>query len=59
MSRKNRQQHSSSTAGKMKDQNCQRSQMKNLYCKDSRLYRTNPTLYAKAVAEVDSMKGNR
>ncbi len=49
----------SSTPGKSKGQNCQRSEKKNLHAKDSRLYRTNPALYAACCLEVDSMKGNR
>ena len=49
----------SSTAGRSKGSNCQRSQMKNLYCKDHRLYRKNPDLFAKCCAEIDQQKGNR
>jgi hypothetical protein len=55
MSRKSRTQHSSSTPGKAKGANCHRSQLKNQYCKDTRLYRTNPTLYEKACKEIDRL----
>jgi len=49
----------SSTAGRTKGSNCQRSQGKNLYCKDTILYRKNPDLYAKCCIEIDNQKGNR
>lgn len=49
---------SSSTPGRMKGSNCQRSQLKTLYAKDSRLYRNNPLLYEKTCIEIGKMKGN-
>jgi hypothetical protein len=48
----------SSTPGRQKGSNCQKSQLKNLHSKDSRLYRTNPFLYAKAAQAVNKEKGN-
>jgi hypothetical protein len=48
----------SSTPGRSKGTNCQRSQLKNMYCLDSRLYRTNPALYEKCCVEVGQQKGN-
>ena len=56
---KSRKLRPSSTPGRTKNSNCQRSQLKNLYCKDHRLYRTNPDLWAKCCAEVDLQKGNK
>lgn len=49
----------SSTAGRSKGSNCQRSQMKNLYAFDTKLYRKNPDLFAKCCKIVDDFKGNR
>lgn len=48
----------SSTPGRSKGSNCQKSQLKNLHAKDSRLYRTNPFLYAKTAQAVNKEKGN-
>ena len=48
----------SSTPGRQKGDNCHRSVLKNLYCRDPRLYRTNPELYEKACIEVGTHKGN-
>ena len=56
---KSRKIRPSSTPGKSKGQNCQRSQLKNLYALDTRLYRTNPKLYEKACLEISQMKGNK
>lgn len=58
---KSRKLRPSSTPGKSKGENCQRSQLKNLYSKDSRLHRTNPKLWRAAVMEVQNvqkLKGN-
>lgn len=55
---KSRKLRPSSTPGKSKGQNCQRSVLKNLYCKDTRLHRTNPKLFLAACEEVSKMKGN-
>ena len=49
---KSRKQRPSSTAGRTKSENCQKSQLKNLHSKDTRLYRTNPKLYAAAARVV-------
>lgn len=48
----------SSTPGKSKGSNCQKKELKTMHAKDTRLYRTNPFLYAKASAEVNKEKGN-
>lgn len=56
---KSRKQRPSSTNGRTKGENCQRSQIKNLYAKDPRFYKKDPENYATACALVDSMKGNR
>lgn len=48
----------SSTPGRTKSSNCQKNPLKNLHAKDSRLYRTNPFLYAKAAQAVNKEKGN-
>ena len=56
MSRKNK--GGSSTPGRSKGANCHRSVLKNLYCKDTRLHKTNPKLFLAACIEVSSMKGN-
>jgi len=48
----------SSTAGRSKGQNCQRSELKTLYAKDPRLHRTNPKLYEACCVEVGKQKGN-
>lgn len=58
---KSRKQRPSSTAGKVKSDNCHRSQLKNLHSKDPRLYRTNPALYAAAarvIYTVNAKKGS-
>ena len=49
----------SSTSGKIKGKNCQRSQLKNLYSKDARIYKRDPATYEKACMEIASMKGNQ
>lgn len=43
----------SSTAGKMKGANCQKSIIKTQYCKDTRFYKKDPINYAKTCAVVD------
>jgi len=43
---------SSSTAGILKGDNCQKSPLKIQFCKDARMYRTNPRKYAVAEAIV-------
>jgi hypothetical protein len=47
----------SSTAGRTKGANCHRSQLKNLYAKDSRMYKKDPDLYIKACELANSQKG--
>lgn len=56
---KSRKLRPSSTPGRTKGPNCQRSQIKNLYAKDSKFYKKDPENYAAACAVIDSMKGNR
>ena len=56
---KSRKERPSSTAGKTKGSNCQKSELKNLHAKDTKLYRTNPKLWKKACDAVDKEKGNR
>lgn len=48
----------SSTPGKAKGENCHRSPLKNLYAKDTRLYKKNPVLFLRACEVVSGMKGN-
>lgn len=56
---KSKKERPSSTPGRLKGSNCQRSQLKNLYCLDTKLWRKNPDLWSKCCAEVDGQKGNR
>jgi len=58
MPKKNKLGRGSSTPGKLKGSNCQKSQLKNLHAKDSRLYPTNPFLYTKAAQPINKEKGN-
>jgi hypothetical protein len=55
---KSRKERPSSTAGKAKGDNCHRSQMKNLWAKDSKFYRKNPREFLKAAILISGMKGN-
>lgn len=48
MSKHTHKRESSSTAGKLKGANCQKSPLKTQFAKDSRMYRTDPKAYAKA-----------
>jgi len=48
----------SSTPGRQKNSNCQKSQLKNQYCKDARWYKKDPVNYAKAAEHINSYKGN-
>lgn len=48
----------SSTPGKTKGSNCQKKELKTMHARDTRLYRTNPFLYAKAAQAVNKEKGN-
>lgn len=56
---KSRKERPSSTPGKSKDKNCQKSQMKNMYCNDTKWCKKDPNGYAKACKEIDSYKGNQ
>lgn len=48
----------SSTAGKAKGENCHRSTLKNIYSKDTRMWKKNPALWLRACEMVSKMKGN-
>lgn len=56
---KSRKLRPSSTPGRTKGDNCQRSQIKNQYSKDTKFYKKDPANYAAACAIIDEMKGNR
>lgn len=56
---KSRKERSSSTPGRTKGSNCQKSDLKNLHANDTKLYKTNPKLWFKCCDAVDSEKGNR
>lgn len=55
---KSRKDRPSSTPGKVKGQNCQKSETKTRYSRDSRWYRTDPENYRKACAVINQEKGN-
>lgn len=55
---KSRKTRPSSTPGKSKNQNCQKSQLKNQYCTDSKWYKKDVVNYAKACQHINSYKGN-
>lgn len=48
----------SSTPGRSKGSNCHRSPLKNLYSKDTRVYKRDPKQFLAACEEVSNMKGN-
>ena len=48
MGKLSQKKKSSSTPGKEKGDNCQKSALKVQFCKDSRMYRTDPKRYAEA-----------
>lgn len=52
---KSRKTRPSSTAGRLKNANCQKSVLKNLHAKDARAYRTMPMTYAAAAREIYSV----
>lgn len=43
-----KQKQGSSTKGILKGDNCQKSDLKMQFCKDNRMYRTNPKRFAEA-----------
>lgn len=49
----------SSTAGRSKGENCQRSQIKTLYAKDARFYKKHPANYMQACKLINKQKGNQ
>lgn len=59
MSRRSRNNRSSSTPGKQKGQNCQKSELKNLFCNDTKLHRTNPKLWMACVLEIQKVQRDK
>lgn len=55
---KSRKERPSSTPGKTKGGNCQKSENKTRYTRDTRWYRTDPKNYAKVCELINSEKGN-
>lgn len=55
---KSRKDRPSSTAGKSKGSNCQKSILKTQHSKDSKMYKTDPINYAKVCHLVNQEKGN-
>lgn len=58
---KSRKLRPSSTPGRMKGTNCQKSENKNLFVHDTKLHKTNPKLWLSILKEVQSVqnaKGN-
>lgn len=55
---KSKKERPSSTPGRTKGSNCQKSQLKNQYAKDSRFYKNDPVNYAKVCHLVNQEKGN-
>jgi hypothetical protein len=56
---KSRKERPSSTPGRQKNDNCQKSQTKNKYCNDTRWYKKDVENYRKACLLINSMKGNQ
>lgn len=56
---KSRKTRPSSTPGKTKDKNCQKSEAKNKYCLDTRFYKNDPMNYMKVCEQINGMKGNQ
>lgn len=48
--------HASSTPGKLKGANCQKTPLKRMYANDSRLHKTNPKLFLAACDEVNKIQ---
>lgn len=55
---RSRKERPSSTAGRSKGSNCQRSILKTQYAKDCRFYKNDPKNYAKICDIVNQEKGN-
>lgn len=55
---RSRKERQSSTPGKSKGSNCQKSVLKTQYAKDARFYKNDPKNYAKVCFLVDQEKGN-
>ena len=58
MARKSKKTGGSSTPGKSKGSNCQKSIIKTQAAKDNRFYKTDPVNYAKACHLINQEKGN-
>jgi hypothetical protein len=56
---KSRKLRPSSTPGRSKNENCQKSQTKNKYAKDTRWYKKDVINYAKACEHINNQKGNQ
>ena len=55
---KKKGKESSSTPGRQKGPNCQKSVLKTWYCKDTKAHKKNRTDWLNACKEVSNMKGN-
>lgn len=55
MSKHTNKRVSSSTPGRQKGLNCQKTELKVQFCKDNRMHRTNPKKYAQAELVVYEM----
>lgn len=55
---KSRKNRPSSTPGKSKNSNCQKSQLKNQYVHDNRWYKKDIANYVKACKHINDQKGN-
>ena len=55
---KSRKERPSSTPGRQKNENCQKSQLKNQYSKDTRWHKKDILNYIKACEHINSQKGN-
>lgn len=58
LSKRSNKKGSSSTPGKQKGQNCQRSISKNFVTKDTKGWKKDPNLWLQGCKEISSMKGN-
>lgn len=56
---KSRRERPSSTSGRLKGQNCHKTELKNLHSKHTKLHRQNPKMWNKCCDAVDKEKGNR
>jgi len=56
---KSKKDRPSSTAGRTKGGNCQKSIIKTQYCRDSKFFKTDPLNYLKACKIINNEKGNQ